>query len=170
MELLSMMILGIDPGTRITGYGLIQVNESDILAIDYGSIKPDPHMLLTDRYLFISNGIDELIEKYKPNALVVETQYISKNPHSTMKLIMVRGIIIIAAKRKNIPVFEYAPTKAKLAVTGNGRSSKYEVQKMVQLLLKLSKLPTPEDAADALSLAICHANSLKFNSLISMEI
>jgi crossover junction endodeoxyribonuclease RuvC len=165
-----MIILGIDPGTRITGYGLIKVQDAGFSAIDYGCIKPDPAMKLTDRYLFISNGIDELLEKYRPDALVVETQYISKNPHSTMKLIMVRGIIIIAAKRKGIQVFEYAPTKAKLAVTGSGKASKFEVQRMVQLLLKLSKIPTPEDAADALSIAICHANSLKFNSLISMEI
>lgn len=165
-----MLILGIDPGTRITGYGLIKVQDSGFVAIDYGCIKPNASMKLTDRYLFIYNGIEELIQKYRPEALVVETQFVKKNPQSAIKLGMARGIIILAAKKHGISVFEYAPTKAKLAVTGNGRSGKFEVQRMVQLLLQLPKIPTPEDAADALSIAICHANSLKFKTLISMEI
>lgn len=165
-----MLILGIDPGTRITGYGIIKVQDPGFLAIDYGCIKPKADMLLTDRYLFIYNGIEELIQKYKPDALVVETQFVKLNPQSAIKLGMARGIIILAAKKAGIQVFEYAPTKAKLAVTGNGKSSKFEVQRMVQLLLNLNSIPEPEDAADALSIAICHANSLKFKNLISMEI
>jgi len=165
-----MLILGIDPGTRITGYGLIKVQNPGFVAVDYGCIKPNASMKLTDRYLFIYNGLEELLEKYSPDALVVETQFVKLNPQSAIKLGMARGIIIVAAKKRGIPVFEYAPTKAKLAVTGNGKSSKFEVQRMVQLLLNLKALPTPEDAADALSIAICHANSLKFKNLKVMEI
>ncbi len=165
-----MLILGIDPGTKITGYGIIKIGDDGFSAVDYGCIKPNPQMLLTDRYLFIYNGIEELLEKYKPEALAVETQFVKKNPQSAIKLGMARGIIIVAAKKRGVSVFEYAPTKAKLAVTGNGKSSKFEVQRMVQLLLKLSQIPTPEDAADALSIAICHANSMRFKTLTTSEI
>lgn len=165
-----MLILGIDPGTIITGYAIIKVESHDFIAIDYGCIKPNIKMKLTDRYLFIYNGIEELLEKYKPEALAVETQFVGKNPQSAIKLGMARGVIILAAKKRGIPVFEYAPTKAKLAVSGNGRASKAEVQKMVQLLLKLSKIPTPEDAADALSIAVCHANSMRYHQLLTTEI
>ena len=165
-----MLILGIDPGTVITGYGIIKVEGHDFMAIDYGSIKPNIKMKLTDRYLFIYNGIEELLEKYKPEALAVETQFVGKNPQSAIKLGMARGVIILAAKKRGIPVFEYAPTKAKLAVSGSGRASKAEVQKMVQLLLKLSKIPTPEDAADALAIAVCHANSMRYHQLLTTEI
>ena len=165
-----MLILGIDPGTIVTGYGLIKVEEPGFQAIDYGCIKPPSNLKLTDRYLFIYNGIEEIIEKYTPDVLVVETQFVKNNPQSAIKLGMARGIIILAAKKKGLAVFEYAPKKAKLAVTGNGRSSKFEVQRMVQLLLNLSEIPTPDDAADALSIAICHANSLRYHSLNLMEI
>lgn len=165
-----MLILGIDPGTVITGYGLIKFENSVFIAVDYGCIKPDPKWKLSDRYLHIYNGIEELLEKYAPDALVIETQFVGKNPQSAIKLGMARGIIMIAAKKRGIPVFEYAPTKAKLAVTGNGKSSKFEVQRMMQLLLNLKEIPTPEDAADALSIAICHANSLRYKTLTAVEI
>lgn len=153
------IILGIDPGTIISGYGLIQIEQQTLMPIDYGCIRPPSHLKLSDRYLIISNAIEELIDKYQPQSLVVETQYIHKNVQSILKLGMARGIAIIAAKRKGLSVFEYAPAKAKLAVVGNGRASKFQVQAMVQRLLNLSELPKPEDAADALALAICHAHT-----------
>lgn len=159
-------ILGIDPGTQITGYGVLESKDAEYAAIDYGCIRPPSSLKLTDRYLIIFNGIEELIEKHAPEAVVVETQFVHKNVQSAIKLGMARGIVIIAAKRRGIPVFEYAPTKAKLAVVGNGRASKEQVQGMVQLLLKLPAPPTPEDAADALALAICHAHSIRFRNLI----
>lgn len=164
-----MLILGIDPGTIITGYGLINAEGHDFSAIDYGCIRPSLKMKLSDRYLYIYNGIEELLERYKPEALVVETQFVKNNPQTAIKLGMARGIIILGAKKKGIKVFEYAPKKIKLAVTGNGNASKFEVQKMVQLLLRLSSPPTPEDAADALGAAICHGNTLRF-ALEPMEI
>ncbi|HRD55848.1 MAG TPA: crossover junction endodeoxyribonuclease RuvC [Parachlamydiaceae bacterium] len=164
-----MLILGIDPGTLVTGYGLVSAKDHHFSAIDYGCIRPSLKDKLTDRYLYIYNGIKELLEKYQPDALVVETQFVNKNPQSAIKLGMARGIIILAAKKRGISVFEYAPTKIKLAVAGKGKASKFEVQRMVQLLLKLSALPEPEDAADALAAAICHANTLVF-SLQPMEI
>lgn len=156
---INRIILGVDPGTRVSGYGLISVQDHHYVPIDYGCIRPPQHFKLSDRYLAIYEGIEALIEQYQPHALVVETQYVQKNVQSALKLGMARGVVMIAAKKRGLPVFEYAPTEAKRAVVGNGRASKIQVQGMVQRLLKLPTLPYPEDAADALALAICHAHS-----------
>ena len=151
------IILGVDPGTRITGYGLIQLKDQPYHLIDYGCIRPPSQFKLSERYLVIFDSIEELIEKYQPTVLVVETQYVHKNPQSALKLGMARGAVMIAAKKKGLMVYEYAPTVAKRAVVGTGKASKSQVQGMIQRLLRLSALPQPEDAADALALAICHA-------------
>lgn len=155
----QQIILGIDPGTKISGYGLIKVEEKGYQPIDYGCIRPPPHLKLSDRYLIIFNAVEDLIDQYKPHALAIETQYVHKNIQSAIKLGMARGVVMVAAKKKGLPVFEYAPTKAKLAVVGHGKASKFQVQGMVQQILRLSALPQPEDAADALALAICHAQA-----------
>lgn len=166
----SQLIIGIDPGTTVTGYGVIKYDGYQLTPVDYGCIKPPGHLKLSDRYLIIFNGIEELLIKYLPQTLVVETQFVHKNVQSSLKLGMARGIAILAAKKKQIPVFEYSPTKAKKAVVGNGKASKLQVQMMIKHLLKLSACPTPEDAADALSLAICHAHSLNSINLLDFEI
>lgn len=152
-------VLGIDPGTKICGYGLIQIEQNRYVPIDYGCIRPPVEFKLSERYLVIFSSIEELIDQHRPDALVVETQYVHKNVQSAIKLGMARGVVMIAAKNKGLPIFEYAPTKAKLAVVGNGRASKSQIQGMVQRLLNLAHLPEPEDAADALALAICHAQT-----------
>lgn len=156
------VILGIDPGTRITGFGLIRVNHPQLIPLDFGCIRPKTDMSAPERYLAIFNGVEQLIEQYAPIAVSVETQFVYKNVQSALKLGMARGAVLIAAAKRNIPVFEYAPKKAKSAVVGTGSASKEQVQKMIQLLLKLPILPEPEDAADALALAICHANNMNF--------
>lgn len=157
------IIFGIDPGTRITGYGIIYTNP--IEAIDFGVIRTSSELALEKRYLIIHESLISLIEKYQPSAVSVETQFVKKNAQSAMKLGMARGVIILAATKNHIPIFEYAPKKAKLAVVGTGSASKVQVQKMVQMLLHLKELPTPEDAADALSLAICHAHNIQGKKL-----
>ena len=151
------IILGIDPGTQVSGYGVISIQDRHYHPLDYGCIRPPPRYKLSERYLVIYDSIEELIDKYQPSVLVVETQFMHKNAQSALKLGMARGAVIIAAKKKGLPVFEYAPTVAKRAVVGNGRASTYQVQRMVQQILKLAFPPQPEDAADALALAICHA-------------
>ena len=153
-------IIGIDPGTLITGYGIVTVEGSRLFSVvDYGCIRPPAKENLTVRYRIIFNAIETLLDRFKPDAIAVETQYIQKNPQSAIKLGMARGVAVLAAALREIPVFEYAPTKAKLAVVGNGLASKAQVQAMVQLLLALPHLPEPEDAADALALAICHGQA-----------
>jgi crossover junction endodeoxyribonuclease RuvC len=155
------IIIGIDPGTQITGYGIIKVLSNQFTVIDFGCIRPPKHFNSHERYLALFNNLEYLLDQHQPNFLAVETQFVYKNPQSALKLGMARGMAILAATRRKIPIFEYAPKKAKLAVVGNGAASKIQVQKMVQLLLHLPHLPTPEDAADALAIALCHAHTLR---------
>ena len=157
----KFIILGIDPGTRVTGYGIIETDLRTYTPIDFGCIRPPPKLSLHERYALIHEGIEHLLDLYPIEAVSVETQFVSRNPQSALKLGMARGVAILAATKRKIPTFEYAPKKAKLAVVGNGSATKAQVQRMMQTLLNLSELPTPEDAADALALAICHANSIK---------
>ncbi len=154
------LILGVDPGTQITGYGVIRVQHLTVEPIDFGCIRPPQSKDTAQRYLVIFNAMERLIEEHQPHAVSIETQFVYKNAQSAIKLGMARAAAMLAAARRGIPVFEYSPTKAKKAVVGNGAASKEQVQKMLQLLLKLPSLPEPEDASDALALAICHAHTL----------
>ena len=163
----STVILGIDPGTQVTGYGVIRLSEGCMEAIDFGCIRPKSTLSLHDKYLLIFNGVSHLLDTFKPACLAVETQFVKINPLSALKLGMARGSIIVAARMRGIEVVEYAPTVAKKSITGTGRASKEQVQGMTQRILKLEKPPTPEDAADALSIAICHANRMRFKSPVT---
>lgn len=152
----SQRILGIDPGSHSTGFGLIDKLGSKILAIHFGCIRPKAEDF-PGRLHTIFDEIVALIDTHQPRAVAVETQFVQKNVASAMKLGMVRGIVMLAAARANLPLFEYAPSKAKLAITGSGRASKEQVMGMVRNLLNLHNTPLAEDAADALMIAICHA-------------
>jgi crossover junction endodeoxyribonuclease RuvC len=151
-------ILGIDPGTRITGYGAI---DADSKPLDYGCIRPPPKLILADRYKILFDGVEALIALHEPSAIAVESQFVLKNAQSAIKLGMAKGMVYLAAARKGIPVYEFAPKQAKLAVVGHGSASKHQVQKMIQALLRLPHPPEPEDAADALALAICCSHHLR---------
>lgn len=165
-----MIIIGIDPGTLITGFGIIRVNGSSLEVIDYGCIRPPASYKLSERYLVIFESLEQLLEKYCPDALVVETQYVKHNVQSAIKLGMARGAVMIAAAKQKVDIWEYAPTQAKLAVVGSGRASKGQVQEMVKHRLGLASVPEPEDAADALALAICHAQTLESKKMIAQEV
>ncbi|HEY2810026.1 MAG TPA: crossover junction endodeoxyribonuclease RuvC [Rhabdochlamydiaceae bacterium] len=156
----SPIIFGIDPGTRSTGYGIIQAAYPRMHVLDFGCIRPPPHLDTAQKYLTLFNALDLLLEKYSPDYVVVESQFVYKNVQSALKLGKAQGMALLAAARRSICVREVAPKKAKLAVCGNGSASKQQVQKMIQLLLHLPSLPQPEDAADALALAIALAHSL----------
>jgi len=152
--------MGADPGTGITGYGVIECAGGVFTPLDYGCIRPPKGIDINDKYLIIHNSIDRLLQQYKPTVLVVETQYLSKNFQSVLKLGMAKAAIILAAKRLQIEVVEYSPSTVKKAVTGRGGAGKEQVQGMTQKLLSLKEPPHPEDAADALALAICHAQKI----------
>lgn len=162
---MGSIILGVDPGTGTTGYAVIDCSDGYKI-LDFGCIRPPVKLHLAKRYLVIFNAIEHLINKFQPDALSVETQFMSKNAQSTMKLSMARGTVMLAAAKNNVSVHEYSPKKAKLAIVGNGGASKEQVQRMLQMLFKLPKLPEPADAADALALAICHAHTLKRSTYV----
>lgn len=157
----KQIILGIDPGTRVTGYGVIETDLHTFTLLDFGCIRPPAKLSLHERYRVIHEGVEHLLDTFPANAISLETQFVSRNAQSALKLGMAKGVALLAATKRNIPIFEYAPKKAKLAVTGSGSATKEQVQRMIQTLLNLSELPTPEDAADALALAIAHANHLR---------
>jgi len=159
-------ILGIDPGTCLTGYGIISYHPNQSEAIDFGCIRPPSKKKLSERYLIIYEGLCQLMDLYKPNAVAIETQFVSKNPQSAIKLGMARGMAVLAATQRAIPVYEYAPKRAKQAVVGYGSASKQQVQVMMQKLLRLPSPPEPEDAADALALALCHGHTLQITKAL----
>ena len=162
----EVIILGVDPGTLVTGYGVIRQTDRDWEPLDFGCICPPRKLKMHERYLIIFKKIDLIIEKYQPEALSVETQFVYKNVQSALKLGMARGAVMIAAARRGVEVFEYTPRKAKQAVVGNGAASKFQVQRMIQMQLKLPQVPEPEDASDALALALCHAHTRKVQSYV----
>ncbi len=157
-----MRIIGVDPGTNITGYGIIDFEKPNkFKAIDFGTIKLSPKSDFNDKLTQIHIQLTALLEEFKPDAFVIEESFYGVNPKTIIKLGHARGVSILAAKLKNIPVFEYSPKEIKLAVVGNGGASKQQVQFMVRILLKLTINPK-EDEADALGAAICYTNKIKF--------
>ena len=161
------IIIGIDPGTIITGYGILLLDHKGIQVLDFGAIKPPKKAPLSERYVCLFEGVKSLVESFKPTALAIETQFVGKNSSSAIKLGMARGAAVIAAGLSKIPIFEYAPKEAKKAVVGYGGASKFQVQAMMQQLLNLSKPPEPEDAADALAIALCHLHRSRSQEFLS---
>ncbi|KAF3362157.1 Crossover junction endodeoxyribonuclease RuvC [Chlamydiales bacterium STE3] len=162
-------ILAVDPGTLITGFGIVQFLNNQLFPLDYGCVRPPAKFKISERYLIIFDALNALIDKFKPNVVVVETQYVKENVQSALKLGMAKGTVILAARKNGLCIFGYSPSKAKLAVTGTGKASKHQVQEMVKKLLNL-KNTLPEDAADALALAICHFHYLQTSRTSEYEI
>ncbi|MCD6093517.1 MAG: crossover junction endodeoxyribonuclease RuvC [Candidatus Omnitrophica bacterium] len=156
-----MRILGIDPGTVITGFGVIEKKENKLRVIDYGIIKPKVRLSLVQRLKYIYEEINQIIKKNNLNILVIEDIFFHKNFRSAAKIGEARSVAILAAANQNLEVIEYLPTEIKQSVTGNGRASKVQVQNMVKRILGLSEIPF-SDAADALAAAICHCHKIKF--------
>ncbi|MFH1611895.1 MAG: crossover junction endodeoxyribonuclease RuvC [bacterium] len=159
-----MIILGIDPGTAIVGYGFLNKTPNNNLeVIDYGCIFTEPEFSTAERLIEVEKQLTKLIKKYKPSVVGVEDLFFFKNVKTAVKVSQARGVILATVARLNIPIEEYTPLQIKQAVTTYGRADKKQVQQMVKLLLNLEKIPKPDDAADALAAAICCANSINFN-------
>jgi crossover junction endodeoxyribonuclease RuvC len=154
-----MVILGIDPGTAITGYGVIRKEGSKLVAVDYGVIRTPPHVEPPVRLLAVYRELVRLMEQYHPEYLVTERLFFAQNEATAFSVGRTIGVVLLAAAERGIPWAEYAPPQIKRAVVGFGKAGKVQVQYMVQHLLKLPSSPQPNDAADALAVAICHAHS-----------
>jgi crossover junction endodeoxyribonuclease RuvC len=154
-----MIILGIDPGTARLGYGLIRKpkgKKGKIKAVDYGCIVTNPNLLPGERLRKINNELNKLIKKYKPNVLAVENIYFFKNLKTAMPVSQAKGVVLLCAAKKKIPVYEFTPLQVKMAVSGYGKAEKKQVQRMIKVLLSLEEVPKMDDAADALGVALCY--------------
>jgi len=153
-----MRILGIDPGSRTTGYGFIEQQGNRLIHIDNGAIMTRSRNALADRLALIYRQLEELIKEFQPEAVAVEQVFMAKNPASALKLGHARGVALLAGIQAGLPVAEYTALQVKSAVVGYGRASKSQVQQMTRTLLCLPEI-AQEDASDALAIAICHAHS-----------
>ena len=154
-----MIILGIDPGYAIIGYGVVDYRASSFRTLDYGAITTPANVPVEDRLAMIYRSMCELIDRYSPEDMAVEQLFFNTNQTTAIKVAEARGVILLAARQKNVRIFEYTPLQVKQAVVGYGKAEKKQVQQMVTTLLSLKQIPKPDDTADALAIAVCHAHS-----------
>ncbi|MCH8838646.1 MAG: crossover junction endodeoxyribonuclease RuvC [Candidatus Marinimicrobia bacterium] len=160
-----MRILGIDPGIRCTGYGLISIDGGQPHLVDYGTIKPPPAATMGERLAVIYDDLDQLIDLTHPDEFAIEEAFHGVNARSALILGQSRGAALVCAAHHHLPIGQYAPRRVKIATTGSGRATKEQVQYMVQRILGIDQPPTPLDASDALAVAICHHQTLRLEGL-----
>jgi crossover junction endodeoxyribonuclease RuvC len=160
-----MRVLGIDPGTAITGYGVIEETKGTLKALTFGAIKTPAKQPLPKRLQTIYHRLKQLTTEWQPSTAAVEEIFFSKNVRTAMSVGQARGVVLLALADAGLSVAEYTPLTVKQAVTGYGGADKTQMQQMVRILLGLSKIPKPDDVADALAVAICHINSASLLAL-----
>lgn len=156
-----MRILGIDPGTGIVGFGIIDLIKGNTTFIDAGVITTPAHQADSDRLITIYNDLEDIINQQKPDVMAVEKLFFIRNITTAMSVSQARGVILLLGRQKDLKLYEYTPLQIKQAVTGYGKASKNQIQEMVKAILNLSNLPKPDDAADALATAICCSVSMR---------
>ena len=159
-----MIILGIDPGIAIVGFGVIEKTNRDIKVLDYGVITTHKDTPTPKRLQQVYQGLQQLIEKYKPDAIALEELFFNNNVTTAITVAQARGVLLIASANYTDNLYEYTPLQIKQALTGNGRAEKKQVQYMVKAILNLNAVPKPDDAADALAVALTHAQTNTFLS------
>ncbi len=163
-----MIVLGIDPGLATVGYGVVDCDERVRLKlIDYGTILTAAGVELPKRLVQIARGMEQLIDTYKPDCIAFEELFFNKNVKTAINVAQARGAAVVAARLKSEELFEYTPLQVKQAVVGYGRADKNQVQMMVKTLLGLKEIPQPDDAADAVAVAICHAHSARTAGILN---
>lgn len=155
-----MRVLGIDPGTAIVGYGIIDFEKNEYKTITYGCIYTDKDLELEERLLIIYEELERIIKKFKPDHMAIEELYFFKNAKTVISVGQARGVTVLAGMKAKLNPKGYTPLQVKMGITGYGKADKKQVQKMVQKILKLDEIPEPDDAADALAIAVTHINSL----------
>ncbi len=160
-----MRIIGIDPGYAIVGFGILEYNRAQFQVVDYGAVTTPADMDFNSRLLEIYNDLCYILDKFRPDFLAIERLYFTSNQKTAIDVAQARGIVLLAARQRNIEIFEYTPLQVKQSVTGYGKAVKKQVQEMTTRILKLPEIPKPDDTADALAIAICHAHS--YNSQLS---
>lgn len=164
-----MIILGIDPGIAIMGYGIINHKGNRFEVIDYGAITTSSKMSTAERLKVIYQKLKTLLNTYNPEAVAIEELFFNTNAKTAMLVGQARGVAILAAINQNKSIYEYTPLQIKQGVVGYGRADKKQVQEMIKMILKLEEVPKPDDVADALAIAVCHAHSGNFKELFEMK-
>ena len=154
-----MVILGIDPGVAIVGYGVVECVSGNFRCLEYGCITTPAHTLLEDRLSEIYEGMQELISRHCPECMSVEELFFNNNQKTAVDVAQARGVILLAANQARLPIYEYTPLQVKSAVVGYGRAEKQQVMYMVRQYLHMKETPKPDDAADAIAIAICHGST-----------
>lgn len=163
-----MIILGIDPGYAITGYGIIEYKGNRFSPLVCGVLRTSAGTPFPERLLSISDGIDRLITRFQPDCMAVEELFFARNTTTAIGTAQARGVAVLAGAKAGLSIFEYTPVQVKAAVVGYGKADKYQVQDMVKRLLNLDAVPRPDDAADALAIAICHAHTGNRDSFLAV--
>ncbi len=159
-----MIILGVDPGYAIVGYGVVRYESNHFDVLDYGAITTNAGVDFSRRLVQIYNGLSSVIIRFRPEALSIEKLFFHSNAKTAIDVAQARGVLILAAVQNGLTVSEYTPLQVKQSVVGYGRAEKHQVQEMTRIILNLDKIPKPDDTADALAMAVCHAHSS--NSLL----
>ncbi len=154
-----MIILGIDPGFALTGFGVLDYCSNHFTLLEYGVVSTTPAQLFSERLLAIDEKLRELVVRYRPDACAIEELFFNNNVKTAIAAAQGRGVAVAAVASLGVPVYEYTPLQVKQAVTGYGRAEKGQIQQMVKLILHLDRIPKPDDAADALAIGICHGQS-----------
>ncbi len=154
-----MIVLGIDPGYAIVGCGVVEYKSNHFRVLEYGAITTEAHTPFNERIEKIFDEALALIRKYKPEAMAIEKLFFNTNQKTAIDVAQARGALVLAAQKCGVPIFEYTPLQVKQSVVGYGRAEKKQVQEMTRVMLNLEKIPKPDDAADALAMAICHCHS-----------
>ena len=162
-----MRVLGIDPGTIIMGYGVIESEDDEATLVDCGALTTSPRSPIGERLSYLYNKLLEIILRYQPDAVAVEQPFVAKNVRSALAIGRAQAIAMLAAANIGIPTYEYTPTQIKQRITNYGASSKEQVQEMVKFRLGLSQVPQPNDAADALAVALCHLSEIHLSNLLA---
>jgi len=162
-----MRVLGIDPGSQTTGWGVVEGDGRKYSLIDFGFIRAPSSLKFSTRLLKMCNGLEDVIAKHRPEACALEDAFLATNVKVSMKLGQVRGVVLLVAERAALEIHEYSPRLIKQTVVGYGNAEKHQVQEMVRLLLSLKTIPAPHDAADALAVAICHFHHSTFAQKIA---
>ncbi|MGH2592561.1 MAG: crossover junction endodeoxyribonuclease RuvC [Anaerolineae bacterium] len=161
-----MVFLGIDPVTAITGYGFVREDDGALHAVAYGAITTPSDWALPQRLVAIQRELSDLIALHRPASAAVEQLFFSRNVRTALAVGHARGVVLLALAQAGVPISEYTPLEVKQAVTGYGRAGKQQIQEMIRVLLGLPEIPKPDDAADALAVAICHAHSSQISRLV----
>ncbi len=162
----NVRIMGIDPGIAIVGFGFVDKIGSKLTPVQYGCITTEAHTDPSVRLMEIYESMVQLIDKYKPDAAAYEKLFFNRNVTTALTVGQARGVLILAAAQKGLQIAEYTPLQVKQAIVGYGKAEKHQVEEMVRMYLKLAKAPKPDDVADALAVAICHAHSSSFQQKI----